>query len=132
MKFASLRLIAQDINRLVAFYEMLTGLTADWLAPVFAEIVTPSATLTIGSAETVALFQEGTAEPGANRTAIIELQVADLEAEFERLKGLVEIVHPPKLLPWGNQTFQLRDPEGTLVSLYMPVTEPAKARFENR
>jgi uncharacterized glyoxalase superfamily protein PhnB len=58
--------------------------------------------------------------------------VADLEAEFERLKGLVEIVHPPKLLPWGNQTFQLRDPEGTLVSLYMPVTEPAKARFENR
>ncbi len=132
MKFASLRLIAQDVNRLVAFYEMLTGLTADWLAPVFAEIVTPSATLAIGSAETVALFQEGTAEPGANRTAIIELQVADLEAEFERLKGLVEIVHPPKLLPWGNQTFQLRDPEGTLVSLYMPATEPAKARFENR
>ncbi|CAK7261799.1 MULTISPECIES: VOC family protein [unclassified Shinella] len=132
MKFASLRLIARDINGLVAFYEMVTGLKADWLAPVFAEIVTPSATIAIGSAETVALFQEGTAEPGANRTAIIELQVANLDAEFERLKDLAEIVHLPKLLPWGNQTFQIRDPEGTLVSLYMPVTEAAKARFGNR
>lgn len=132
MKFASLRLIAHDINGLVAFYETLTGLKADWLAPVFAEIVTPSATLAIGSVETVALFQAGSAEPGANRTAIIELQVADLDAEFERLKGLAEVVHPPKLLPWGNQTFQLRDPEGNLVSLYMPVTDEAKARFGNR
>ncbi|MGV0876513.1 VOC family protein [Martelella sp. FLE1502] len=132
MKFASLRLIARDINGLVAFYEMVTGLKAEWLAPVFAEIVTPSAALAIGSADTVALFKEGTAEPGANRTAIIELQVADLDAEFERLKGLVEIVHPPKLLPWGNRTFQLRDPEGALISLYMPVTDAAKARFGNR
>lgn len=132
MKFASLRLIARDINDLVAFYETLTGLKADWLAPVFAEIVTPSATLAIGSVETVALFQAGSAEPGANRTAIIELQVADLDAEFVRLKGLAEVVHPPKLLPWGNQTFQLRDPEGNLVSLYMPVTDEAKARFGNR
>ena len=132
MKFASVRLIAHDIKGLVAFYETLTGLKADWLAPVFAEIVTPSATLAIGSIETVALFQAGSAEPGANRTAIIELQVADLDAEFERLKGLAKVVHPPKLLPWGNRAFQLRDPEGTLVSLYMPVTGEAKARFGNR
>jgi len=132
MKFASLRLIAQDINKLVAFYEMLTGLKAEWLAPVFAEIVTPAATLAIGSAETVALFKEGSAEPGANRSAIIELQVADVEAEFERLKDLADVVHPPKRLPWGNQAFQLRDPEGTVVSFYTPVTEAAIARFGDR
>ncbi|MGA9846608.1 MAG: VOC family protein, partial [Roseiarcus sp.] len=39
MKFASTRLIAADIKGMVAFYEMVTGLPADWLAPVFAEIV---------------------------------------------------------------------------------------------
>ncbi len=132
MKFASLRLVARDINGLVDFYEMLTGLKADWLAPVFAEIVTPAATLAIGSAETVALFKEGSAEPGANRTAIIELQVADVESEFERLKDLTEVVHPPKLMPWGNQAFQLRDPEGTLVSFYTPVTKAAINRFGDR
>ena len=57
MKFASTRLIAHDIQSMVAFYEMVTGLTADWLAPVFAEIVTPSGALAIGAEDTVALWQ---------------------------------------------------------------------------
>ena len=66
MKFASTRLIAADIKALVSFYEKVTGQTAEWLAPVFAEIVTTGATLAIGSAETVALFKEGSAEPASN------------------------------------------------------------------
>lgn len=132
MTFVSLRIIAQDVKNLVAFYENVTGIKADWLAPVFAEIVTPVAVLAFGSSETVALFCEGSAEPRANRTVIIELQVEDIDAEYERLKDHVEIVHLPKLLPWGNRTFQFRDPEGTLVSLYAPETEAAKKRFLQR
>lgn len=131
MKLASIRLIARDVRSLVAFYETVTGLKAEWLAPVFAEIVTPGASLAIGSEETVALFQEGSAEAAANRTSIIELQVEDIDAEFARLKTL-DLVHAPKLLPWGNRTFQLRDPEGNLISLYMPATDAAKARFRSR
>ncbi len=132
MKFASVRLIAQDIQALVAFYESLTGLRADWLAPVFAEIVTPAATLAFGAASTVALFAPGSAEPGANRTAMIEFQVADADADYARLKGHVTVVEAPKTMPWGNRTLQIRDPEGTLVLLYTPVTEAAKARFGGR
>ena len=45
MKFVSIRLIAADIKAMVAFYELVTDQTADWLAPQFAEIVTPAATL---------------------------------------------------------------------------------------
>lgn len=132
MKFASTRLIAADIKAMVGFYEMVTGRSAEWLAPVFAEIVTPSATLAIGDAATVALFKEGSAEPSANRTAIIEFMVADVDAEYERLKDKVEIVHEPKLMPWGNRSVQLRDPEGTIVALFMPFTEAAKQRFGSR
>ena len=132
MKFASTRLIAADIKGMVAFYEMVTGLSADWLAPVFAEIVTPAATLAIGSAETVALWKEGSAEPGANRTAYIEFQVEDIDADYERLKDKVQLVHELKTMPWGNKTFQFRDPEGTAVSLYMPATDEAKKRFRSR
>ena len=47
MKFASTRLIAADIKALVSFYEKVTGQKAGWLAPVFAEIVTPAATLAL-------------------------------------------------------------------------------------
>ena len=68
MKFASVRLIAADIKAMVAFYELVMGQTADWLAPQFAEIVTPAATLAIGSAETVAVFCRGQA-PSRVRTA---------------------------------------------------------------
>jgi predicted enzyme related to lactoylglutathione lyase len=132
MKLASIRLIAADLPALVGFYEKVTGQTAVWLAPVFAEIVTPAAVLAIGSAETVALFREGSAIPAANRTAIIEFQVDDVDAEFARLKDMVAVVQEPKLMPWGNQAAQFRDPEGTLVGLFAPVTAEAKRRFTSR
>jgi uncharacterized glyoxalase superfamily protein PhnB len=132
VKFASTRLIAADIKAMVAFYEMVTGLSAEWLAPAFAEIITAKATLAIGGAETVALWKEGSAEPGANRTAYIEFQVEDIDADYERLKDKVQLVHALKTMPWGNKTFQFRDPEGTAVSLYMPATEAAKKRFASR
>lgn len=132
MKLASIRLIAADIKGMVSFYEMVTGLPATWLAPVFAEIVTPGATLAIGAVDTVALWKPGSAEPGANRTAYIEFQVEDIDAEYDRLKDKVPLVHELKTMPWGNKTFQFRDPEGTAVSLYMPFTEDARKRFASR
>lgn len=132
MKFTSIRLIAADIKAMVGFYEMVTLQSAEWLAPVFSEIVTPSATLAIGSMETVSLFKEGSAEAGANRTAIIEFMVDDVDAEYARLKDQVDLVHAPKLMPWGNRSMQFRDPEGTLVALFMPFTDPAKNRFASR
>jgi uncharacterized glyoxalase superfamily protein PhnB len=132
MKFASVRLVAGDIKALVAFYETLTGRRADWLAPIFAEIVMPGATLAFGDAAQVALGAPGSAEPAANRTASLEFQVADADAEFERLKGFAEVVQEPKTMPWGNRSAQLRDPEGTLILLYTPVTQAAKARFSGR
>ena len=132
MKLASVRLIAADIKAMVAFYEMVTQRQADWLAPVFAELVTPTATLAIGAAETVALFQPGSAEPGANRSAVVEFQVEDIEAEFRRLEDKAALVHAIKLMPWGNKAFQFRDPEGTLVGFYMPFTDEAKKRFNSR
>jgi predicted enzyme related to lactoylglutathione lyase len=132
MKLASTRLITSDVEGVVAFYEMVTKMPARWLAPVFAEILTPGAGLAIGAKETVGLFKEGSAEPGANRTAILEFEVDDIDAEYERLKDKVAMVQQIKTMPWGNKTFQFRDPEGTLISLYMPATEEAKSRFASR
>lgn len=129
MTFASIRLIAADVTTMVAFYELVTGHSAEWLAPQFAEIVTSGARIAIGSTETVALFMEGSAEPGANRTAILEFRVEDVDAEFTRLKGKVDVVIEPKTLPWGNRTLQFRDPEGTIISLFTPVTKAARVRF---
>ncbi|RFB79279.1 VOC family protein [Methylovirgula sp. 4M-Z18] len=132
MKFASTRIITADMKQLVGFYEMVTGVGAEWLAPVFAEIVMPGAVLAIGSADTVALWKEGSAEPCANRSLVLEFQVDDIETEYVRLKDKVTLVHDLKTMPWGNKTFQFRDPDGNAISLYMPITDEAKQRFASR
>src|ERR1700712_5896942 len=101
MKFVSTRIITADVNRLVDFYEMVTGVSAVWGNELFAEIPTAAGTLAIGSDKTVPLFGAGSAEPAANRSAIIEFLVDDVDAEYERLRAHVgEIVTAPTTMPW--------------------------------
>ena len=89
MKFVSTRVITADVARLVAFYEKVTDTVAVWGNELFAEIPTPVGALAIGSDKTVPLFGAGSAEPGANRSSIIEFLVDDVDAEYERLRGHV-------------------------------------------
>ena len=130
MNLVSIRLITDDVARLVSFYERITGVEADRPAPEFAELRTPHGTLAIGSTSTVALFGPGSARPAENRTAIIEFLVEDVDALFASLAdGSVEMVGEPKTMPWGNRSLLLRDPDGSLVNLFTPVTPAAIAKF---
>jgi predicted enzyme related to lactoylglutathione lyase len=130
MKFISTRIITADVNRLVDFYETVTGVSAVWANELFAEIPTPIGTLAIGSDKTVPLFANGSAEPGANRSAILEFIVEDVDAEYGRLRGRVaEVVTEPTTMPWGNRALLFRDPDGNLVNLFTPVTEEARLKF---
>lgn len=130
MTFLSTRLVTDDVARLVAFYETVTGTDATWSTPDFAELRTEHATLAIGSTRTVPLFGPGSAEPGRNRTAILEFLVADVDAEWTRLAGVLDdVVTEPTTMPWGNRALLFRDPDGTLVNLFTPVTDQARARF---
>lgn len=102
MNFASVRIITDDVDRLVGFYEKITGVSAERPAPVFAELVMPSCTLAIGHSQTVQLFGAGSAVAANNRTIIIEFHVHDVDAEYERLKPFVdEWVKTPTTMPWG-------------------------------
>jgi len=133
MNFASIRIITDDLDRLVEFYEQVTGVAAEHPAPVFAEFVLPSATLAIGHSQTVPLFGADSARAADNHTVIIEFQVDDVDADYKRLKALVDDwVQEPTTMPWGNRSILLRDPDGNLVNLYTPVTEEAIERFSNR
>jgi predicted enzyme related to lactoylglutathione lyase len=130
MKFISTRIITADVKRLVDFYEMVTEVSAIWGNELFAEIPTPIGTLAIGSDKTVPLFGVGSAEPAANRSAIVEFIVDDVDAEYERLRERVaEVVTKPTTMPWGNRALLFRDPDGNLVNLFTPVTEEARAKF---
>ncbi len=130
MKFISTRIITADVNRLVEFYEVVTQIPAVWGNELFAEIPTPIGTLAVGSDKTVPLFGDASAEPAANRSAILEFIVEDVDAEYERLREHVdEFVTEPTTMPWGNRALLLRDPDGNLVNLFTPVTDDARAKF---
>ena len=129
MDLVSIRVITDDLERLVGFYERITGVTATRLNPVFAELALPSFTLAIGHSQTTALFGEDSARAAANRSVIIEFAVADVDAEYERLVSTVDDwVQQPTTMPWGNRSILFRDPDGNLVNFFTPVTEDAIAR----
>ena len=130
MKLYSIRIITADVPRLVAFYEQVTGATAMWGNELFAEVPTSIGTLAIGSDKTVPLFAVGSAEPAANRSAVVEFLVEDVDAEFARLKDVLhDVVTEPTDMPWGNRSLLFRDPDGNLVNLFTPVTAESRARF---
>lgn len=119
MDFASIRIITEDVDRLAAFYERVTGTTAVRPAPVFAEFRTSSGSLAIGSTATVAMLGERAPRPGKNDSVIIEFLVADVDAEFARLKDYLEdVVLEPTTMAWGNRSALFRDPDGNVVNLF--------------
>ena len=59
MKFASIRLVTADIDRLIAFYGRLTGREANRLAPDFAEFRLEGVTLAISSERLIQQFNAG-------------------------------------------------------------------------
>lgn len=131
MDLVSIRMITDDLDRAVRFYEQVTGVAAVRYTPVFAEVVLPSSTLAIGHSDTVTLFGEDAARAAANRSVIIEFRVADVDAEYARLAPLVgEWVQKPTTMPWGNRSTLFRDPDGNLVNLFTPVTPEAIAKFD--
>jgi len=116
---SSIRIITDDVDRLAAFYETVTGTSAVRPAPVFAEIRSDSATLAIASPATVAMLGVDAPRPSANDTVIVEYQVDDVDAEFARLRATLEdVVLEPTTMPWGNRSTLFRDPDGNLVNLF--------------
>ena len=116
MDFASIRIITDDLDRLVGFYESVTQVPAERPAPVFAEFVLPSATLAIGDSNTVQVFGADSARAADNHTVIIEFQVDDVEDVIERYRkrGVAPMWGPETLAtPFGRRRIVFfRSPSG--------------------
>jgi predicted enzyme related to lactoylglutathione lyase len=131
MDFVSTRVITDDIKRLVRFYEDVTDLSATWYTDDFAELVTPSCTLAIGSKRTMDMFGVGAARPADNHSVIIEFRVDDVDREYEKLKKVIsDFVQRPTTQPWGNRSLLFRDSDGNLINFFTPVSAEAIKKYD--
>ena len=136
IQLASVRLITDDLAGVVHFYEVLTGVTARYITDDFAEVVTPSATLGISAAARVAFIVDNTPQGGANNSAFVEFLVEDVDAVYRQLVDeygdTLTVLQEPATMPWGNRSLLLRDPEGTPVNIYAPVSAAGIALQQSR
>ncbi len=118
MKFASVRLATNRFDALVAFYARLSGTEPVRLAPEFAELrLDGGAVVAISSEALIRQFNHGAAVAAANRSAILEFEVDDVDA-VQAACADVEPVMTPTVMPWGNRAMLLRDPDGNLVNVF--------------
>lgn len=118
MSFVSVRIITDDLEGMVAFYERVTGQPAERPAPVFAQFTGPGGTLAIASTATVGMLG-GALTPARNRSVFIEFEVADVDGDFAGLQlGSDDVVLAPTTMPWGNRSALVRDPDGNVVNLF--------------
>ena len=119
MKLASIRLVTHNLDSLVSFYTMLTGAAAARLAEDFAEIRLEGAIVAISTERAIKQFNVGAATAAANRSAILEFQVDDVDGVRARLSDApVDYVMEPTNQPWGNRSMLLRDPDGNLINIF--------------
>jgi predicted enzyme related to lactoylglutathione lyase len=116
--FTSLRIVTDDLDSLVAFYEQVIGRPAERPAPVFAQFSGAGATLAIAHASTVGMLG-GAVTPAANHSVLLEFEVADVDRAFAELAPRSEdVVLPPTTMPWGNRSALVRDPDRNVVNLF--------------
>lgn len=136
IRLASVRILTTDVHRAVRFYEILTGATPNYVTDDFVELVTPSATLAVSDARRVPLVANDNPGVAMKQGCIVEFWVDDVEALFSTLEKEygddLDVVQPPTMMPWGNVSVLIRDPDGVLINLYTPVTSQAWQLQHNR
>jgi predicted enzyme related to lactoylglutathione lyase len=121
MKFASMRLVTDDVRNLAAFYESLLGTPATG-SDDYVELRPRGAVLAIVSRRAAEYAHAGEWPAGGNRSAIMEFEVDDVDSERARLDALVtQWLQQPKDMPWGNRSMLFRDPDGNPINLFQPL-----------
>jgi predicted enzyme related to lactoylglutathione lyase len=120
MRLVQSRIVTGDVAGLATFYASLLGVSVT-LNEYYVEI--PAGPVTVGFSKRrfTEYREDGPAETGQHRRdeVILDFEVGDVDAEYERIAGLgVTVVTPPTTQPWGNRTMIFRDPGGNLINVF--------------
>ncbi|HEX8942486.1 MAG TPA: VOC family protein [Gemmatimonadaceae bacterium] len=118
MRLAHTRIVTKNVPRLASFYEQITATSAVG-SEEYVQFRALGNGLAICSERAMALHGNGAATGASNRSIIIDFEVHDVDAERERLAGVIGVlVSEPTTQPWGNRAMMFRDPDGNLVNFF--------------
>ena len=121
MRLVQSRIVTDDVEGLAAFYASLLAVSVT-LNDYYVEV--PAGPVTVGFSKrrfTEYRKDDHPAGTGPERRdeVILDFEVADVDAEYERIARLgVTVVMPPKTQPWGSRSMIFRDPGGNLVNVF--------------
>jgi uncharacterized glyoxalase superfamily protein PhnB len=120
MTLKQARLVTTDVAKLTRFYENVSQSKAEVLNSSYVQFQNEACKgLAIVELASTRAYGEDVAESGANRSVILDFEVDNVDAEYERLQESVsDWVMPPKVMPWGVRAIVFRDPDGNLVNMY--------------
>jgi catechol 2,3-dioxygenase-like lactoylglutathione lyase family enzyme len=124
MKFALVTIVTENLEQMHAFYEEVLQITPQIYRGNYVEFTTAAATLALWRQSEYETFGIGALHGAANHSVLIEFEVADVDKEYARLKGMqVEWVQELVTQPWGHRAFYIRDPDGNIINFHSAVAD---------
>lgn len=113
MQIAYVNIFVSDLAQAVAFYQDMLGLQLEFSSDEHGYASFSAGPIRLG----VAVPAQGEAQLIGRHTGV-GLDVADLDSEYNRLKGLgVRFTMPPTKQPWGGFMALIADPDGNILYL---------------
>lgn len=132
MKLAFARLVTNDVLALAEFYQEILGVEVIG-SEDYVQLHNDGLALALSSKRSVDLFNASAAEPGANRSVVLDFEVEDVDQEYSRLRRLIsKFVLDPTDQPWGCRSMLFRDPDGNLINFFSHVAAPEVRLIRNK
>ena len=124
MKLALVTIVTANLEQMRTFYQAVLQIEPQLYRGNYVEFALEAGTLALWRQSECVEFGIGPVRGAANQSVLIELAVADVDAEYARLQGLqVEWVQELTTQPWGHRAFYVRDPDGNILNFHTTVEE---------
>jgi catechol 2,3-dioxygenase-like lactoylglutathione lyase family enzyme len=127
MKLTLVTIVTAHLEPMRTFYQAVLQIEPQIYRGNYVEFPLETGTLALWRQSECATFGLSALRGAANDRVLIELEVADVDAEYARLRGLqVDVIQEPRTQPWGQRTCYVRDPDGNVLTVYTAVEEETR------